>query len=208
MFPGISYLITWIWIEDGQRVWCWHSVKVFWLFYWIYSHGSNPNHVFIHNKIWDFLWEKENIWWKSTLLTGKFKKIRKSILLVRAPMPLSPREWYQAISARGPRDYFSRSKSPAGTVLLLLNTTILTFLCTIWGLIWEPSYRPSGRYGMRGPIWGLIWHERADMGADMRILISALGPIWHERADMGADMSWLEAFKCLIPLFNVKSLGN
>ena len=38
---------------------------------------------------------------------------------------------YQAISTRVQRDYFSRSKSPAGTVLLLLNTTILTFLWTI-----------------------------------------------------------------------------
>ena len=42
---------------------------------------------------------------------------------------------------------------------------------------------------MRGPIWGLIWHERADMGADMRTLISALGLIWNERDDMGADMA-------------------
>ena len=48
---------------------------------------------------------------------------------------------------------------------------------------------------MRTPIsalW-LIWHERADIGADMRILISALGLIWgliwHERADMGTDVA-------------------
>ena len=80
----------------------------------------------------------------------------------------SPREWYQAISTRDPRDYFSRSKSPAGTVLLLLNTTILTFLCHIIPHIIPPERDDMGDdmdregwyggwYGFGGMIWGMIW---------------------------------------------------
>ena len=58
----------------------------------------------------------------------------------------------------------------------------------IWGLIWEPSYWPSGWYGgwygMRGPIWGFSYQPPISalschisphicLRADMRILISA-----------------------------------
>ena len=55
--------------------------------------------------------------------------------------------WYYSFPPNGadPRDYFSRSKSPVGTVLLLLNTTILTFFA-ISSL-------------QRGMIWGMIWHK-------------------------------------------------
>ena len=45
--------------------------------------------------------------------------------------------WYGLISLpRAQLECLSRSKSPAGMVLLLLNTTILPFLYRISGMIW------------------------------------------------------------------------
>ena len=88
----------------------------------------------------------------------------------------SPREWYQAISTRSPRDYLSRSKSPAGTVLLLLNTTILTFLRRIWGMI-------------RGMIWGMIWMGCADMGDDMGGVCD-MGPYQHTSPISHTQVCW------------------